>query len=99
MSDLAERLAANLKAVRRRIALAAKCCDRDPDSIKLVAVTKGASIDAIRAAIEAGCLDLGESRPQELERKAECRWCRWCIRLTACVCSKRSRPKTNRCSA
>jgi pyridoxal phosphate enzyme (YggS family) len=71
MSDLAERLAANLKAVRRRIALAAKCCDRDPDSIKLVAVTKGASIDAIRAAIEAGCLDLGESRPQELERKAE----------------------------
>lgn len=70
MSDVAVRIAANLKAVRRRIALAAKCCDRDPESIKLVAVTKSASITAIRAAIEAGCLDLGESRPQELEHKA-----------------------------
>lgn len=69
MTDLAARIAANLKAVRRRIALAAKCCDRDPESIKLVAVTKGVSANVIRAAIDAGCLDLGESRPQELVQK------------------------------
>jgi uncharacterized pyridoxal phosphate-containing UPF0001 family protein len=70
MVDISARIAENLEAVRERIAAAARACGRDPPSIALVAVTKYASIDQTRAIINAGCLDLGESRPQELWRKA-----------------------------
>jgi pyridoxal phosphate enzyme (YggS family) len=61
----------NVQAVRGRIAAAARACGRRPDEITLVAVTKYAGVEEARALIEAGCFDLGESRPQELWRKAE----------------------------
>src|SRR5687767_1090545 len=65
------RISENLRTVREQIAAAARNCGRAPEDITLVAVTKYVGIEETRALIEAGCLDLGESRPQELWRKAE----------------------------
>ncbi len=65
-----ERLKLNLDQVHSRIAAAAKHSRRDPQAVRLVAITK--YVDASTAAIlvELGCLDLGESRPQLLWEKA-----------------------------
>ena len=64
------RLERNLAEVRQRMADAARRAGRVPSDIRLVAVTKYVSEDAARALVSAGCTDLGESRPQELWRKA-----------------------------
>lgn len=64
-------LAGNLARIRQRIADAALANGRAADSVTLVAVTKYVEPPLARALLEAGCLDLGESRPQELWRKAE----------------------------
>jgi PLP dependent protein len=76
----AQRIAENLQQVRDRIAVAAQCSGRSPDDVRLVAVTKYVGAAETRALVAAGCRDLGESRPQELWRKAaeladdEIRW-------------------------
>jgi PLP dependent protein len=70
MTPLGQRVAENLAAVRQRIAHAAKASGRDPGAVTLVGVTKYVSAAAAKALVEAGCLDLGESRPQELWAKA-----------------------------
>lgn len=59
-------LAARAAAVRARIGRAGG----DPDAVRLVAVTKGFGIDVVRAALDAGLVDLGESYVQELVAKA-----------------------------
>ena len=64
------RLAENLARVHDRIAAAARRSGRTAEQITLVAVTKYAGDDAIRALVDAGCRDLGESRPQQI-------WQRW----------------------
>lgn len=63
-------VADNLRRVRERIARAAESAGRSADEITLVGVTK--YVDSREAAefVAAGCLDLGESRPQELWKKA-----------------------------
>lgn len=66
---------ARLDDVRQRVAGAGS----DPDSIRIVAVTKGFGNQAVAAAVAAGVLDLGESYAQELLGKAvaappEVRW-------------------------
>ncbi|HEX5442896.1 MAG TPA: YggS family pyridoxal phosphate-dependent enzyme [Pirellulales bacterium] len=61
----------NLEPIRHRIADAARASGRTADAITLVAVTKYVDAAMARALADAGCLDLGESRPQELWRKAE----------------------------
>ncbi len=65
-----ELLKSNLDQVHSRIAAAAKHSGRDPQAVRMVAITK--YVDAATAAIlvELGCLDLGESRPQLLWEKA-----------------------------
>jgi pyridoxal phosphate enzyme (YggS family) len=65
-----QRLLENLLSVRRRIADAARRSGRTPDAITLVAVTKYVDSSVARALVEAGCVDLGESRPQELWQKS-----------------------------
>lgn len=57
--------------VRRRIAEAAKRAGRNAASVKLVAVTKTVSAQLALTAVEAGVVDLGESRTQEAKRKFE----------------------------
>ncbi len=65
-------IAANVAEIRRRMAAAAIRSGRPPDAVRLVAVTKYAGPDEIRALVAAGCMELGESRPQQLwERAAE----------------------------
>lgn len=71
MLDLSPRIAANLAAVRQRIAAAAERSGRRAEDVTLVAVTKYIGAAEVRALVEAGCTELGESRPQELWRKAE----------------------------
>src|SRR5947207_7645071 len=63
---LAERLA----AVRGRIADASRRAGRDAAAVTLVAVTKTVSPEVAAVAAELGMTDLGESRPQELWKKA-----------------------------
>jgi pyridoxal phosphate enzyme (YggS family) len=65
-----ERLRENLAAVRRRIGDAAQRSGRTADQVTLVAVTKYVGDDVVRALVEAGCRELGESRPQALWAKA-----------------------------
>jgi PLP dependent protein len=68
--DINFRIAENLAHVRGRIAEAAGRAGRPADAVKLVAVTKYVTADAARALVEAGCHELGESRPQQLWEKA-----------------------------
>ncbi len=65
------RLAANLAAVRDRIAAACRQAGRSPESVTLVAVTKYLSADLTRLVLEAGVTELAESRPQTVWAKAE----------------------------
>ena len=60
----------NLQAVRRSIREAASSCDRDPESVTLVAVSKRHSTEAIRTAYAAGQRDFGENYAQEQRDKA-----------------------------
>jgi PLP dependent protein len=64
------RLADSLPRVRERIADAASRAGRDPGEVRIVPVTKGHSLDAVEAALEAGLADVGENRIEELEDKA-----------------------------
>jgi pyridoxal phosphate enzyme (YggS family) len=63
-------IAANLAEIRRHIAAAAARSGRAADAVRLVAVTKYAGPEEIRALVAAGCTDLGESRPQQLWDRA-----------------------------
>jgi pyridoxal phosphate enzyme (YggS family) len=59
--------------VRDRIAMAARRAGRDPAAVTLVAATKTVPVTGVRAAVEAGVVDVGENRAQELLAKApEC---------------------------
>jgi PLP dependent protein len=64
-------VADNLHRVQERIARAAESAGRRADEITLVGVTKFVGTNESVELAAAGCHDLGESRPQELWRKAE----------------------------
>jgi PLP dependent protein len=65
-------IAANVAELRRRIVDAAIRSGRAGDAVRLIAVTKYAGPEEIRALVAAGCTELGESRPQQLwDRAAE----------------------------
>lgn len=71
MTAAAARIMQNLADVRGRMAAAAERSGRHADEVKLVAVTKYVGLEEIRALVESGCTDLGESRPQQLWQRAE----------------------------
>ena len=50
---------------------AARASGRDPEAVRLIAVTKYVQSSVARALFELGCHDLGESRPQDLWKKAD----------------------------
>ena len=68
--DGSRRIETNLAAVRERIERAATQAGRSSDAITLVAVTKYVGVAAAGALVQAGCGELGESRPQQLWTKA-----------------------------
>lgn len=65
-----ERLPANLARVRDEIA-AIRAREGLETEIRIVAVTKGHPVEAVRAALDAGLLDIGENRVQEALRKQD----------------------------
>ena len=59
----------NLEDVRNRIIVAAQKSNRDPSSIRLIAVTKTHPAQSAQEVIDAGCFDIGENRVQEILTK------------------------------
>jgi len=58
-------LVRNLSSVRSRLDAAARRAGRDPTTVRLIAVSKTFSADAVRAAAAAGQVDFGENKVQE----------------------------------
>ena len=69
--NMIEQLKSNLLSVRQRIADAAVVAGRSAEDVRLIGVTKYVDAATTRALAEAGCMELGESRPQVLWEKAE----------------------------
>jgi pyridoxal phosphate enzyme (YggS family) len=65
MATIADRLT----GIRQRIAAAARAAGRDPAAVRLVAVSKTFSFEAVREAWLAGQRDFGENRVQEALQK------------------------------
>lgn len=68
--DIKTIIANNLAAVRQRIVDTCLRVGRNPDSVKLIAVTKYADMSWVRALLELGHRALGENRPQQLAQRA-----------------------------
>ena len=62
-------VAERLTSVRAAMARAAARLDTGPREVTLIAVSKGAEVEAIEAALEAGQREFGENRVQEAARK------------------------------
>ena len=71
MSSSEQLITENVARIREQIAAASLASGRSPASVKLVAVTKYADLSAMAQLLKTGCSDLGESRPQDLWRKAK----------------------------
>jgi PLP dependent protein len=69
-SQLKQVLAERLRAVEARIEAACRRAGRSRSEVTLVAVTKTINAETAALLPSLGVLDLGESRPQELWRKA-----------------------------
>ena len=69
--NVAERLKSNLYRVREQIADACYKAGRDPESVRLVGVTKYLGADLTAELVRAGLSDIGENRPQALTEKVE----------------------------
>lgn len=67
MLDIAE----NLARVRERIEAATRRSGRDPERVRLVAVSKTVDPERVRQAVEAGAKILGENYVQEAQKKIE----------------------------
>ncbi len=66
MTELAaEKIQQNYQVVRERLSKAAGQTGRDIADIRLITVTKGHSVDVIRAAYDVGARDFGENYVQE----------------------------------
>ncbi len=65
MPDIKRNYLETLEKVRE----AAAKCGRDPGEVRLIAVSKTKPIEYVREAAEAGAVDFGENRPQELVLK------------------------------
>lgn len=61
----------NIDGILERIADVCERSGRNPDDITLIAVSKTVNADRAREAVEAGILNLGENRVQELTDKYE----------------------------
>ena len=59
----------NLEIIKEKIKKAALKANRNPEEIKLVAVTKTATIEQIKEAISAGVKIIGENKVQEAKEK------------------------------
>ncbi|HEX3134944.1 MAG TPA: YggS family pyridoxal phosphate-dependent enzyme [Planctomycetota bacterium] len=67
MPVIAERIAANLAEVRAVIAMTCRQHGRDPQGVRLIAVTKEQTPEVLAPLVAAGVADLGENRVDHLE--------------------------------
>ena len=67
--SISQTISDNLQCIKDRASAACERAGRDPAEIQLVAVTKYAELDWVRALIDLGQLNLGESRPQQLSQR------------------------------
>lgn len=65
MSDISVRI----DQVKSSIRQASTKANRNPEDILLLGVTKTVDVDVIEEALECGITDVGENKPQELQRK------------------------------
>ena len=65
MPDIKE----NVARVQERIASACRRCGRQPEDVKLLAISKTFPAECVRAAYEAGLREFGENRVQEAQAK------------------------------
>jgi pyridoxal phosphate enzyme (YggS family) len=66
---LYEEIPGRLAAIRARMAEAAGRSGRQPEAVRLIAVSKTHPLDAVKAAADAGQLDFGENKVQEALQK------------------------------
>lgn len=71
MSEFGPQLEANLSRIRTGIREACEKVNRNPDEIKMVAVTKYATPELLKAIVDLGLTELGESKAQELSARGE----------------------------
>ena len=69
-SDISAVVSHNLDGVLARVRRAESRAGRPEGSVTLVGVTKTASVPAAAALLRAGCLHLGENRPEQLAERA-----------------------------
>jgi pyridoxal phosphate enzyme (YggS family) len=67
--DLVSTIVENIQWIRDRIAAAAASCNRSPDDITLLPISKTFPVDSISQAAAAGISRFGENRVQEAEKK------------------------------
>lgn len=70
VDEAKSRIAENWQQVRSSVAEAARAAGRDSDSVRIIGVTKYVDAAIAQWLVDAGCLDLGENRPQSLVEKA-----------------------------
>lgn len=63
------RIEENFRRASQQVAEALLACGRPADSVRIIGVTKYVDVELTRQLVDAGCRDLGESRPQTLWRK------------------------------
>ncbi|GER93471.1 YggS family pyridoxal phosphate enzyme [hot springs metagenome] len=61
----------NISNILKKISHAAMRAGRSPDEVKLIAVTKTVSVEAIKEAVDAGLRIFGENRVQEAQKKIQ----------------------------
>lgn len=69
--DAAQLIRRNWNSINVQVRQAAESAGRDPQSVRVIGVSKYVDATTTRLLCDAGCTDLGESRPQVLWDKAE----------------------------
>ena len=62
------KISERIKRVKDNVLSACARAGREPDEVRLVVVTKSATIDAVKEVIDLGFTDLGENRVQQLKK-------------------------------
>lgn len=70
VAEAPTRIADNWNQVQAEVAEAARASDRDPQSVRIIGVSKYVDAAITKWLVDAGCYDLGENRPQLLGEKA-----------------------------
>ncbi|WP_146579028.1 YggS family pyridoxal phosphate-dependent enzyme [Neorhodopirellula pilleata] len=70
IEEAKSRIAENWHEVRASVADAARAAGRDADSVRIVGVAKYVDATITQWLVDAGCVELGENRPQSLIEKS-----------------------------